>query len=77
MYFICHKLIAPSDLIRDLGITYDSKLCFHDHINEIVGRQFVGSRQLVVVIFSEREDPIYSYIKHKYTITPVETTPTK
>ena len=39
-YFICDKLIAPSDLIRDLGITYDSKLCFHDYINEIVGRAY-------------------------------------
>ena len=33
-------MIAPSDLIRDLGITYDSKLCFHDYINEIVGRAY-------------------------------------
>ena len=40
MYFICDKLIAPSDRIRDLGITYDSKLCFHDYINEIVGRAY-------------------------------------
>ena len=40
MYFICDKLIAPSDFIRDLGITYDSKLCFHDYINEIVGRAY-------------------------------------
>ena len=40
MYFICDKLIAPSDLIHDLGITYDSKLCFHDYINEIVGRAY-------------------------------------
>ena len=40
VYFICDKLIAPSDLIRDLGITYDSKLCFHDYINEIAGRAY-------------------------------------
>ena len=40
MYFIWDKFIAPSDLIRDLGITYDSKLCFHDYINEIVGRAY-------------------------------------
>ena len=40
VYFICDKLIAQSDLIWDLGITYASKLCFHDYINEIVGRAY-------------------------------------
>ena len=40
MYFICDKLITQSDLIRAFGITYDSKLFFHDYINEIVGRVY-------------------------------------
>ena len=39
-YFICNKLIPPSDVIRDLGITYNSKLSFHDYIDEIVSKAF-------------------------------------
>ena len=39
-YLICNKLIPPSDSIRDLGITYNSKLNFLEYIDEIVSRAF-------------------------------------
>ena len=39
-YLICNKSISPSVSIRDLGITYNSKLNFHDYIDEIVGKAF-------------------------------------
>ena len=39
-YFICNKLIPPSGVIRDLGITYNSKVGFHDYIDEIVSKAF-------------------------------------
>ena len=39
-YFIYNKLIPPSDVIRDLGIRYNSKLGFHDYIDEIVSKAF-------------------------------------
>ena len=39
-YLICNTLIPPSTHIRDLGILYNSKLCFHDYIDEIVGKAY-------------------------------------
>ena len=39
-YVICNKPIIPSNRVRDLGILYDSKLCFYDYIDEIVTRAF-------------------------------------
>ena len=39
-YVICNKPIIPSNRVRDLGILYDSKLCFNDYIDEIVTRAF-------------------------------------
>jgi hypothetical protein len=39
-YFICNKLIPPSDVIHDLGIIYNSKLGFQDFIDEIVSKAF-------------------------------------
>ena len=37
-YVICNRPIIPSNRVRDLGILYDSKLCFYDYIDEIVTR---------------------------------------
>jgi hypothetical protein len=39
-YLICNKFISPSISIRDLGITYNSKLNFLDYIDEIVNKAF-------------------------------------
>ena len=39
-YTICDTLISPSICVHDLGITYDSKLCFYDYIDDIVKRAF-------------------------------------
>ena len=39
-YFICNKRILPSGVIRDYDITYNSKLDFHDYIDEIVSKAF-------------------------------------
>ena len=35
-YIICDTIITPSICVRDLGITYDSKLCFYNYIDDIV-----------------------------------------
>ena len=37
-YSVCNKIINPSVLIRDLGITYDCNLRFNDYIDGIVKR---------------------------------------
>ena len=39
-YLICNKLMSPSESIRDLGITYNSKLNFLEYIDEIVSKAF-------------------------------------
>ena len=39
-YLICDTLIPPSTHIRDLGILYNSKLCFHGYIDEIVSKAY-------------------------------------
>ena len=39
-YSICNQVILPSKHVRDLGILYDSKLCFNEYIAEIVARAF-------------------------------------
>ena len=39
-YIICDTLIPPSIHIRDLGILYNSKLCFHGYIDEIVSKAY-------------------------------------
>ena len=39
-YTICDTIVNPSICVRDLGITYDSKLCFYKYIDDIVERAF-------------------------------------
>ena len=39
-YTICDTIVNPSKCVRDLGITYDSKLCFYNYIDDIVKRAF-------------------------------------
>jgi len=39
-YTICDTTVNPSLCVRDLGITYDSKLCFYNYIDDIVKRAF-------------------------------------
>ena len=39
-YAICDKIIEPSNIVRDLGILYNSKLCFNDYIEDIVTKAF-------------------------------------
>ena len=39
-YVICNQIIQPSIHVRDLGLSYDSKLCFKEYIAEIVARAF-------------------------------------
>ena len=40
LYVICGKIIEPSNIVRDLGILYNSKLCFNDYIEDIVTKAF-------------------------------------
>jgi hypothetical protein len=39
-YLICNKFISPSVSIRDLGVTYNSKLNFLEYIDDIVKKAF-------------------------------------
>ena len=39
-YVIRNQIIQPSIHVRDLGLLYDSKLCFKEYIAEIVARAF-------------------------------------
>ena len=39
-YVICNQIIQPSIHVRDLGLLYDSKLCFNEYVAEIVARAF-------------------------------------
>ena len=84
LYFICDKLIAPSDLVRDLGITYDSNLCFPDYINEIVGiayqrvnllfRSFVSQKRHAIHVAMQFMAPFNSW-QSKRIQTGVEELP--
>ena len=39
-YVICNQIIQPSIHVHDLGLLYDSKLCFKEYIAEFVARAF-------------------------------------
>ena len=45
-YSVCSKIIKPSVLIRDLGITYDCNLRFNDYIDGIVKKAFMRTNLL-------------------------------
>ena len=45
-YSVCSKIIKPSVLIRDLGVTYDCNLRFDDYIDGIVKKAFMRTNLL-------------------------------
>ena len=50
-YSVCSKIINPSVLIRDLGITCDCNLRFNDYIDGIVKRAFMRTNLIFRAFF--------------------------
>ena len=85
-YFLDSDYITPNNLVRDLGIVYDSNLCFKNFVNSVVSRAYQRinlifrafcSRNLVLMtrVYTTYVRPILeycSYIWSPYTLYEID-----
>ena len=85
-YFLDSEYITPNNLVRDLGIVYDSSLCFKNFVNSAVSRAYQRinlifhafcSRNLLLMtrVYTTCVHPILeycSYVWSPYTLYEID-----